>query len=122
MVFGIDPIVLIASLMAASTPILLAAIGELVVEKTGVLNLGVEGMMITGAVCGFIVTMQTGSPGAGFGEGPPIRFAWNSWGESTQEPSVRKQPPPQRTTLGAVGHRAGKRVPTAAAVAGRQVP
>jgi len=66
MVFGIDPIVLIASLMAASTPILLAAIGELVVEKTGVLNLGVEGMMITGAVCGFIVTMETGSPGAGF--------------------------------------------------------
>ena len=41
---------LLASLMVASTPILLAAIGELVAEKAGVLNLGVEGMMITGAI------------------------------------------------------------------------
>ena len=37
-----DPTLLIASLMVASTPILLAALGELVVEKSGVLNLGVE--------------------------------------------------------------------------------
>jgi ABC-type uncharacterized transport system permease subunit len=41
--------------------LLLAAIGELVVEKTGVLNLGVEGMMIIGAVTGFIVAAETGS-------------------------------------------------------------
>ncbi|RMD90413.1 MAG: ABC transporter permease, partial [Alphaproteobacteria bacterium] len=40
---GISPDVLVAALMVASTPILLAAIGELVVEKAGVLNLGVEG-------------------------------------------------------------------------------
>jgi general nucleoside transport system permease protein len=54
MIFGsINPVVLIAALMVAATPILLAAIGELVVEKAGVLNLGVEGMMITGAVTGF---------------------------------------------------------------------
>ncbi|MEM9755765.1 MAG: ABC transporter permease, partial [Pseudomonadota bacterium] len=51
--FGIDPVTLAAALIAASTPILLAAIGELVVEKSGVLNLGVEGMMIIGAICGF---------------------------------------------------------------------
>ncbi|MEM9320858.1 MAG: ABC transporter permease [Pseudomonadota bacterium] len=62
----IDPITLIAALIGASTPILLAAIGELVVEKAGVLNLGVEGMMITGAICGFIVTVTTGSPWLGF--------------------------------------------------------
>ena len=63
---GIDPFVLIASLMVAAVPIMLAAIGELVVEKAGVLNLGVEGMMIIGAVCGFIAAVETGSALAGF--------------------------------------------------------
>ena len=62
----INPILLVASLMVAATPILLAAIGELVVERAGVLNLGVEGMMITGAVCGFIIAHYTGSPYLGF--------------------------------------------------------
>ena len=63
---AINPLVLLASLMVAATPILLAATGELVVEKAGVLNLGVEGMMITGAVCGFAVAVETGSPTLGF--------------------------------------------------------
>ena len=63
---GINPAVLIASLMVASVPILLAAIGELVVEKSGVLNVGVEGMMIMGAICGFITAVSTGSPLLGF--------------------------------------------------------
>lgn len=62
----INPILLIASLMVASTPILLAALGELVVEKAGVLNLGVEGMMITGAVVGFAIGVNTANPLAGF--------------------------------------------------------
>ncbi len=62
----INPILLIASLMVAATPILLAAIGEAVVEKAGVLNLGVEGMMITGAVVGFAIGVNTGSPVLGF--------------------------------------------------------
>ncbi|MCW1933404.1 ABC transporter permease [Pararhodobacter zhoushanensis] len=61
--FGsINPVILIASLMVAATPILLAAIGELVVEKAGVLNLGVEGMMITGAVAGFAIAVTTQNP------------------------------------------------------------
>ena len=65
--FGsINPSVLIASLMVASVPIMLAALGELIVEKAGVLNLGVEGMMVMGAICGFIVTIQTESPFLGF--------------------------------------------------------
>lgn len=59
---GINIVILIASLMVAATPILLAAIGELVVEKAGVLNLGVEGMMITGAVSGFAVSVSTQNP------------------------------------------------------------
>jgi simple sugar transport system permease protein len=63
---SINPMLLLASLMVAATPILLAAIGELVVERAGVLNLGVEGMMITGAACGFIVAVNTGSPWLGF--------------------------------------------------------
>ena len=63
---AIDPLLLAASLMVASTPILLAALGEMVVEKAGVLNLGVEGMMITGAVVGFAVGINTESPSAGF--------------------------------------------------------
>lgn len=63
---SIDPVLLIASLIVAATPILLAAIGELVVERSGVLNLGVEGMMITGAICGFAVAVGSGSPWLGF--------------------------------------------------------
>jgi len=63
---AINPAVLFASLMVAATPILLAGLGELVVEKSGVLNLGVEGMMITGAVCGFAVAVMTGNAGVGF--------------------------------------------------------
>ncbi|MGB7320683.1 MAG: ABC transporter permease [Albidovulum sp.] len=63
---GINLAVLIASLMVASVPIMLAAIGELVVEKSGVLNLGVEGMMIMGAICGFATAVETQSPFLGF--------------------------------------------------------
>jgi len=50
------------SVCAASTPLLLAATGELVVERSGVLNLGVEGMMVMGAVSGFSVAQLTGDP------------------------------------------------------------
>ena len=57
--------VLVASLMVAATPILLAALGELIVEKAGVLNLGVEGMMIIGAIAGFAVSVETASPWLG---------------------------------------------------------
>lgn len=46
----------------AATPLLLAAIGELVVERSGVLNLGVEGLMIMGAVTGFSVALMTNNP------------------------------------------------------------
>jgi len=60
---------IVLSVIAASTPLLLAAAGELVTERAGVLNLGVEGMMIMGAACGFAGAWLTGSTfiGALFG-------------------------------------------------------
>ncbi|MGX9357273.1 ABC transporter permease [Roseobacteraceae bacterium S113] len=63
---SINPALLVAALMVSATPILLAALGEMVVERAGVLNLGVEGMMIMGAVVGFVVAFNSGSPVLGF--------------------------------------------------------
>ena len=57
---------ILVSMVLSATPLLLAAAGELVTEKSGVLNLGVEGMMIGGAVIGFAVAWTTGSPALGF--------------------------------------------------------
>lgn len=56
---GLEALLLI--IITAATPLLLAAIGELVAERSGVLNLGVEGMMIVGAVAGFGAALMTGS-------------------------------------------------------------
>jgi len=56
----------LAAMMTAATPLLFAALGELVVEKSGVLNLGVEGMMLGGAVIGFAAAVLTGSSALGF--------------------------------------------------------
>lgn len=53
---------IIITLVGASTPILLAALGELVAEKSGVLNLGVEGMMLIGAVVTVAIVLTTGNP------------------------------------------------------------
>jgi general nucleoside transport system permease protein len=52
---------LLVSVITAATPLLLAALGELVAEKAGVLNLGVEGMMLVGAVSAFATMTLTGS-------------------------------------------------------------
>ena len=56
---------ILLTIATAATPLLIAAIGELVVERSGVLNLGVEGMMVMGAVTGFGVALSTGSPWLG---------------------------------------------------------
>ena len=52
----------IMTMMTAATPLVFAATGELVAEKSGVLNLGVEGMMLIGAVFGFAAVTLTGEP------------------------------------------------------------
>lgn len=56
---------LLAAAVGAGTPLLYAALGEILCERSGVLNLGVEGMMLVGAVCGFLAAVETKSPGAG---------------------------------------------------------
>jgi general nucleoside transport system permease protein len=53
--------------LVAATPLIFAALGEVVVEKAGVLNLGVEGMMVIGAIAGFAGKMASGSYIIGFG-------------------------------------------------------
>lgn len=53
--------------LVAGTPLLYAALGELVTERSGVLNLGVEGTMLTGGIAGFIVTFITGNVWLGVG-------------------------------------------------------
>ncbi|MDY8108627.1 ABC transporter permease [Fulvimarina sp. 2208YS6-2-32] len=55
-------VAILMTVAGAATPLLIAALGELVVEKSGVLNLGVEGMMLIGAVTGFAVAYVTGVP------------------------------------------------------------
>ena len=53
---------IIIGISIASVPLIFAAIGELLVERSGVLNLGVEGMMIVGALLGFVVMSHTQNP------------------------------------------------------------
>ena len=59
-------IALFAATVQAGTPILFATLGEIFTEKSGVINLGVEGVMLLGALAGFVVARQTGNPALGF--------------------------------------------------------
>ncbi len=51
--------------LIAGTPLLLGTVGEVITQRSGVMNLGIEGMMAIGAVSGFIVTFTTGNPWLG---------------------------------------------------------
>ena len=57
---------IIASTLNAGTPLLIAAVGIMIHEKSAILNLGIEGIMLMGAVTGFAVTHATGSFALGF--------------------------------------------------------
>jgi len=60
-----DPIAILAAAIGTGTVLLFAAIGEIFAERAGVLNLGVEGMMLIGAVAGFATVVATGDPWLG---------------------------------------------------------
>ena len=59
---SINVLAALAAMLTVATPLVWAGIGELIVEKTGVLNLGIEGTMYAGAFTGFLVALRTGSP------------------------------------------------------------
>ncbi len=56
---------LLDATVRASTVLILASLGEIIAERAGILNLGVEGMMLVGALSGFVVTVITGNPWLG---------------------------------------------------------
>ena len=63
-----DPGVIVSILgrsLVAGTPLLLGTLGEILAERSGVMNLGIEGMMSVGAVCGFGAAYATGNPWLG---------------------------------------------------------
>ena len=59
-------VLLLAATVQSGTPVLYATLGEILTERSGVLNLGVEGMMMVGALAAFLTARWTGSPVAGF--------------------------------------------------------
>lgn len=63
---------LLATAIVAAVPLLVAGLGELVTERSGVLNLGVEGMMLMGAVGGYIVTVLSGDQWCGLIAGAAV--------------------------------------------------
>jgi len=60
-----DPIIILQAGVASGTVLLFATIGEIIAERSGVMNLGVEGMMLLGAMSGFSVAFKTGNPWLG---------------------------------------------------------
>ncbi len=60
-----DFIIILQAGVASGTVLLFATLGEILAERSGVLNLGVEGMMLIGAMTGYSVTIQTGNPWLG---------------------------------------------------------
>ncbi len=62
---SINVLALLSAMLTIATPLVWAGVGELIVEKTGILNLGIEGTMYLGAFIGFLVALRSGSPWIG---------------------------------------------------------
>ncbi len=62
-----NPIIILHAGLATGTILLFAGIGEVFAERSGIINLGVEGMMLLGAMAGFSTSLITGSPWLGLG-------------------------------------------------------
>ena len=86
----IDFTLILAAGVASGTILLFAAVGEIFAERSGVLNLGVEGMMLMGAVAGFSVAASTGDPWIG------LVVAMLAGGLLSLHPRGRDDPPPSR--------------------------
>lgn len=56
---------ILASAVRSGTPVLYAALGEVITERSGIMNLGLEGIMLVGAYAGFAITRSTGDPWLG---------------------------------------------------------
>ena len=90
-----DPTIILAAGVAAGTVFLFAAVGEIFAERAGVLNLGVEGMMLMGAVVAFGTAVGTGNPWLGLLLGT---LAGGALSSST--PSSRSASRPSRSSPG----------------------
>lgn len=62
---SINVLALLAAMLTIATPLVWAGVGEVIVERTGILNLGIEGTMYLGAFTGFLAALLTGSPWIG---------------------------------------------------------
>lgn len=69
---------LLSATITATTPLLLACLGEIISERGGVLNLGIEGIMLVGALTGYAVTGITGDPWAGLLAGITVGVVFSS--------------------------------------------
>ena len=105
-----DLTTILAAGVASGTVLLFAAVGEIFAERAGVLNLGVEGMMLMGAVAGFSTSLSTGNPWLGVlvadrrwaGRAPPRRHHDHPAGRPGRQrprpdvPRDRSRPGPRR--------------------------
>ena len=67
--------ILLASVIAGATPILLATLGETITEKAGIINLSLDGTILLSAMAAFVITYKTGSLMAGFAVGALVGAA-----------------------------------------------
>jgi len=70
-------VISLAALLVYSTPVALAALGETVNQKAGSLNIGIEGVMLSGAYFGMVAALATGSPGLGLVVGAVFGLAFS---------------------------------------------
>jgi len=86
----------IMTMMTAATPLMFAATGELICERSGVLNLGLEGMMLIGAVFGFAAAAVTGNATLGLlvaatsGAFAALIFLWHPDAQPAFEPGCNR--------------------------------
>ena len=79
---------LIAATLNAGTVLAIAALGLLINEKSGIVNLGAEGMMLCAAIAGFATVVHTGNDWLGFAAGMGVEIWLEVHGRDTQNPPV----------------------------------